>query len=265
MYLAGNVYKTTIHQLANNQLATINTHGFNPIILASYNNQLIFTAEETNITQIYLLTADNKVKKLSNMQENQIIHHLEIAGDTFVVSYARKVVIYRLQDGQLVLNKEIPGYNRGVIDASGKYLLLSNSNNDEETSIIEKRLNDLKPTGRKVTGAKLAFYHQSDIVYLDKDKELFRLTVNGPKTIANNIAAAMFEHISVIDDELYYLEWFTSKRPVFKLDLITGIKEPVLLEGIKPILIQAANSSLFIGATTGVQATLVVGDIVMYE
>ena len=204
VYMEGDVYRKSIYQLESEKPIKLSTNGFVPQVLANYNNQLVFTAKATNITQVYLLNHKNKATQISKMVVDEKIHHLEIVGDIFVLSYANKVAIYQYKNQKLTQVKTITGFNRGVIDKSGKYLLLSHSNGNEANNIVEKRLNDLTPTGKKLSEVKFAFYHQGEIIYLDKDNELFRLTANGPITIATKIAVEMFEHISIDGDDLYY-------------------------------------------------------------
>ena len=274
VYLAGKTSTASLYQkplnqdadqpIAEKQLTEISTNGFNPDNLTSYNNQLIFSAKSTGVTQVYM-QVNNTIKQISTMQYNQDIIHLDIAKDIVAISYDSRVDLYHLKNQQLAFIKSLEGYNRGQIHHSGKTLLLASTKGKDTSSIVELNIDDLTPTGRQVSEIQLAFYHNNDIIYLDNDRELIRISENGQKTITNQVNIDGLQYTDVAGNHLYYIHWMDPNRPLMKLDLITGHKSQIPLEDIKPSRVHIMSNTMVIRTVKPLIPSIVVGDLVLYE
>lgn len=263
VYVAGHTYGTELQQFKDEQLSMIETQGFHPYVLASYNNQLVFTAMQTGIEQVYMLDADNSIIQMSDMQVHEDIEHIEIGSNIFVLSYENRVDVYRLQNAKLKLLETLPNYTQGVIHQNGETILLSYTNDDGDPAIVEKRLNDFSNTGKNINKAKFAFYHHDDIVYCNQDKELTRL--RDGHMIASNIKIKLIANTDISSNSLYFIEGNQPKKAVSKIDLTTGEKSSIAIGDLSAFRLQVINERLFISAIKALRPTLITGQLSVYE
>ena len=225
---------------------------------------MVFAAKQTGIKQIYIIGPDGEIKKISNMVINENIKSIEVAGNVFVLSYADRVDIYHLQHQQLQLVKSLPQYHRGVIHPNGKMLLLSSTNVQGQSVIVEKRLSDLTPTGREVSNARFAFYHQDNIIYLNNEKELIRIENGEQRIIASNIDVPEAKNTTINGDDFYYINRYHRARPIIKLNLISGTKSQIATGHLRPIQLHVVGDRLVISTTKALKPVLITGQLVTY-
>lgn len=261
-FLGGDTYRISLHQWADNQITDVRLEGFDPSVLARYKTNLIFTSDQTGIYQVYMRSSDNRPQQISNMSSNEYIQHIDVVDELFVISYLGKVEIYRYVDNQLQLLKTLPGYSKGVLNANAETILLTElTHGNTPDRIIEMQWDDLQPTGLVIEGAKLALYHDNDVVYLNQDNELIRLVANKRQVIAANINISSLELTDLQGDKFYYIAKQSLENGVGIIDLSTGMQTTMVLDVVNPSKIEVINDQLFIRAWQTLQPKVMLGTI----
>ena len=111
----------------------------------------------------------------------------------------------------------------------------------------------------------MAFYHNNDIVYLDSEKELIRLSPQGKKTISNQVNIDGLQFTEIAGNYLYYVHLMDPNRPLIKLDLLNGNKSQIPLGDIKPSAVHIIDENMIIRTAKPLTPSIVVGDLVLYE
>ncbi len=222
----------------------------------------MFTSNQNGGYQVYLRPPNNRPRQISNMKINEYIKHIEIVADLFVLSYNNKVDIYRYDGEQLQLVKSLAGYNKGVLSADTNTLLLTESvQENPQNRIVEMQLTDLQPTGLIIKDAKLAFYHNNNVIYLNQDNELIRLIDNKQQVITNNLDINSLEVTDLYGDKFYYVMRQSSHNEVGVIDLNTGMQTTLRSGEVTPSRIAVINEQLFIRVKQILRPKLLLGNI----
>jgi hypothetical protein len=263
VFLAGDTYRYAIYQWDNDQLTNVQLEGFEPTVLASYNKQLVFASIQNGSYQVYLRGPDNQPRQISDFKTNEDIQHIEVVGELFVLSYRAKVVVYGYNGTQLQLIKSLRGYNKGVLSADATSLLLTKLASDKNpTTIVEKQWPTLQPTGISIEGAKLALYHNEQVIYLNQDNELIRLVNNQQQVIANNLVTSSVAATALKGDKFYYVDQQAKHNSVAMVDLNTGLKTTMAIDSTGISKLAVINEQLFIRVKQQLKPKIVIGDIV---
>ena len=264
-YVIGLYTAYSLHQLKNNKLAKVDIQNLEAKLFANFNHQLVFTSRQTGINQIYIKTATGEIKKLSHMTIDEHISHIDISDNMLAISYLERVDIYYITAEQIEHLHSFAGFNYGVFNQNNTKILLKSISNQGEGHIIEKQLADLTSTGVTIKEAKLAFYHQGEIVYLRNDNVLIRFKGGIHQPIASNINVDKVKYVSFQNDEFYYITANSPKNLLTKINLVTGNKIQIPTGDINPIRTQKVGQSLYIRSRDNLTPTLMIGDLILSE
>jgi hypothetical protein len=262
-FLSGDTYRYAIYKWADEQLTDVQLEGFEPSVLASYNNQLVLTSNQNGSFQLYLRAKNHRPRQISDFKTNEYIQHIEVVGELFILSYRAKVNVYRYNGAQLQLVKSLPGYNKGVLNADATSLLLTKLAKDKKpATLVEMQWPELQPTGINIGGAKLALYHNDQVIYLNQDNELIQLVNNKQQLIANNLEISSAGASALKGDKFYYIDQQAKHHSVAMVDLTTGLKTTLAIdsEGINKI--EFINEQLYIRVKQQLKPKIVISDIV---
>lgn len=264
-YVVGDNYDYSLHRLQANTLERIDTQNVRPDAMADYDGKLIFTSRQTGVNQLYLKELTGDIIKISDMQTDEHITYMDIAGDIAVISYLDRVDIYQLGTRQISLVNSLPNFKYGVINASGDKLLLTTSDKQGNSQIVEKYIANLKPTGLVLTEVKLAFYHHDKIVYVKTDNVMMSINGSIHQPITNDVKVGTIVNTDVQNDEFYYITRHNPKNRLVKLNLTTGNKTVIPTGDLNPTKIQNVGNALYIRTRDDLQPTLMIGDLMITE
>ena len=259
-FMAGKPIGLALKKLAGNQMSKVELAGFSPSVIANYNDILVFASDQTGIHQIYLLSHDGKVVQISDMQQNERIKYITVAGDIFAVSYYDKVGFYQYRQGQLTLIDALPGYTNAFLSANGATVLLSPVAGKKATGeLVEMRLSDLQPQPLNINDSIMAAYHEGDVIYVDKNHQLRRYADNNQQVLASDIKVRSFEQALLQQDKLYYIATKAGASSLFAYGLDTGLQTAVALNGAAPTRMAVINDEIFIRVREVLRPKLMVG------
>lgn len=263
-FLAGSTYGFELKKRLSGQLTTVSLEGFEPSVLARYKGSLIFASGQTGIYQIYLLSQDNRVIKISDISQNEYIHHIEVAeaADMFAVSYQNKVDIYKYEQGELMLMHSLPGYRDAFISADGETILVSQLENSNSTgNIIELRTHDLQPTGLEISNAKMAVYYQGQVVYVDDKQQLIRFDESAPNLLATDIHVQSLMYTDLHSDKLYYIAIQDNRSTLFAFDFTDRSLNQIRVNGSDPTKVEVIQDEIFIRTRQLLRPKIMIGEM----
>jgi DNA-binding winged helix-turn-helix (wHTH) protein len=262
-FMAGSTIGLTLNKLKDKQLSRVELAGFNPSVLANYNETLVFASDQTGIHQIYQRLHDNTVIQLSDMQQNERVKYITVAGDIFAVSYYDKVRIYQNRQGKLTLLHDLPGYTNAFLSANGETALLSTTAGRKATgTIVEMQLGNIQPQPLNINDTLMAAYYQGDVIYVDKNHQLYRYSDNKHQLLASNINVRAFEQALLQQEKLYYIATKAGASTLFVYDLATGVQTTVALDGAAPTRMVTINNEVYVRVREVLRPKLMVGDVV---
>lgn len=263
-FLAGHTYGFELKKRVGEELVTVELDRFEPSLLARYKDSLVFASGQTGIYQIYLLSQDNRVIKISNMSKNEYIHHIEVAeaADIFAVSYQNKVDIYQYEQGELKLLNSLPGYSDGYISTDGETLLVSQLKNSIPTgTIIELRTRDLQPTGLEISNATMAVYYKDSVIYADDKKQLMRLKENTSEVLAADIYIQSLMYTALQGDKLYFIGLQQNQSTLSSFDFTDRSVNQVRVDGSDPTKVEVINDEIFIRTRQLLRPKIMIGEL----
>ena len=264
VYMVGETFHFNLQKLEGDVLTPLALNGFSTYALAKVDNSLVFASAQTGIYQLYKLNSDGELKNISHFKENQLIRDIHAVNNKLVLSTFNKVTLYEFKDEALKQVKVFKGYNRGVLSADGTRVLLTNHKSDDITTIYEKQLDSLFHSNKTIALGRFAFYHQNNIIYLNKDRELVRLINDKESIIATGINTNGIEYTAIDGDDLYYIEQHKTLNKLFKVNLVTGKKMLIDLKNVNPTKVLVLNGQIYIRTKQMRKTLFIKGDLVVH-
>ena len=257
IYMVGETFHFNLEKIQDNALTEIDLNGFNAYAMTKMNDVLIFASAQTGIFQLYQLNGDGQIKKISNMQKNVLIRDLNAVNNTLTLSTFDKVVLYQFEGDVLKPVETFQGYNRGILNTDGNRILLTTQKKDEVAAIYEKQIHSFFPSKKLIAHGHLAFYHQNNIIYINKERELIRLIGDTEHIVTTSVYTSGIEYTAVDGDEFYYIEPHKTINILYKVNLTTGNKNQIELTNGNPVKVEALNGKVYI-STKQLRKTLFV-------
>ena len=264
VYLTGETLEFSLHRLTSGKATEIDTNNARATTLNAFNNELLFASAQTGIHQVYKVGTTNIISRITNKVTDERITYISSSNNIVAISYLNKVEIYRYVNNKLQKLKTLHNVTQGTLDLAGKNILLKASKHSGKNTIVERRLSDYSLTGRKIDKAKLAFYHQGQIVFLSHDYALMRLDGIHHRLITSDILTTSIEYTNVKGGDFYYIKTNKPYNKIIKINLLTGNKSEVSTANLNTSRIQWIGDTLYIQAYDKIGPKIIIGDLSEY-